>query len=797
MRKGVKSLQSGNISLIRNSAYNVVGQLIPILIGFFTIPVLIGKLGMDRFGLLSLLWVFLGYLTFFDLGLSRAIIKMVAEQLAGRRKEDVPQTIWTTVWIASGLSIIGTLLLMSLSEYLVHHYFNIPHDLESEAQRALNVIALSLPIVTLTSVFRGVLEAQNKFLMVNILQAVNGTMTYLSPLLLVPITTSIDNVILAISLVRLLIALIHWGICAANIRGLLRVHLPTLKSSLELVHYGSWLTVSNIISPIMVYFDRFFLGSLIPVGELAYYTTPYEIITRVLILPTAVARTLFPAFSATLISDPDLAKDLFPKVLRLVAFVMGLVSISFIFIAKVGLKVWLGDIFSLRSTLLLQVFSLGVFFNGIANIPYTFLQSAGRPDLTAKIHILELPFYLGVLWFAAKHFGALGAAWTWTLRLILDFGLLIYFSEKLSQRSLFKELDLQKIIIPIVIVWASSLLGFSLTVNSIIFIFMIFYYWSYYLRFEERVRILGHKPVVSDQLSLDRFAAVVVTFNPSEEFSENLKVMSSQFEKVCIVDNFSKNVNWITEVSVQYQNVLLITNTENLGLGKALNQGMHFLIRQGYSWVATFDQDSLPSDTFLKDLRSVIDKYSNPEQIGILAPSIFERSLRRSIASSGEKLAQFLIAVPTVITSGSLTNTRAFELVGGFEESFFIDYIDHNFSFRLRKQGFLVAECPGVRLEHRLGDSRPHQVLFKRFFATHHSPLRRYYITRNRVQFYKEFFFIDPAWVLVDFIYMFKELIKIILAESQKTQKLKSVIQGFYDGMVGRTGPFPSGDPST
>lgn len=70
MRKGVKSLQSGNISLIRNSAYNVVGQLIPILIGFFTIPVLIGKLGMDRFGLLSLLWVFLGYLTFFDLGLS-------------------------------------------------------------------------------------------------------------------------------------------------------------------------------------------------------------------------------------------------------------------------------------------------------------------------------------------------------------------------------------------------------------------------------------------------------------------------------------------------------------------------------------------------------------------------------------------------------------------------------------------------------------------------------------------------------------------------------------------------------
>jgi O-antigen/teichoic acid export membrane protein/GT2 family glycosyltransferase len=789
-------LQTTNNSLIRNSAYNIFGQLIPILIGFFTIPLLIRHMGMDRFGLLSLLWVFLGYLTFFDLGLSRAIIKMVAEQLAGLRKEDVPQTIWTTIWIASLLSLVGTAILVTLSEYLVHHYFNIPQRLEEEAQRALCIIALSLPVVTLTSVFRGVLEAQDKFLSVNILQAINGTMTYLSPLVLVGLTVQIDHIIFAISAVRLIIALIHWGICAVDIKGLLRLRLPTMKSSIELVHFGSWLTISNIISPIMVYFDRFFLGSLIPVGELAYYTTPYEIITRVLILPTAVARTLFPAFASTLISDPERAKDLLPKVLRLVGFIMAMVSVSFIFIAREGLAVWLGSEFSRKSTILLQVFSIGVFFNGIANIPYTFIQSAGRPDLTAKIHIIELPVYLAFLWFVAREYGAVGAAWVWSGRLILDFLLLVYFSEKISHRALFRELEFSKILVPIILVWAISFFIQNFFITGLVFILVLFFYWAYYLRFEERVRILGYKPVVNDRPSSDRFGAIIVTFNPTQEFAENLRVIAKQFEKVCVIDNNSVNVNWVAEVSAAHSNVLVIPNSENVGLGKALNQGMNFLIQLGYSWVATFDQDSLPSETFLKDLRAVIDKSPKPEQIGILAPSIFERSLSRSIVSSGEKLAQFLIAVPTVITSGSLTNTRAFELVGGFEESFFIDYIDHNFSFRLRKQGFTVAECPGVRLEHRLGDSRPHQVLFKRFFSTHHSPLRRYYITRNRVQFYKEFFFIDPAWVLVDLVYMIKELVKIILAESQKRKKLKSVWQGFYDGLVGRSGPFQSGELS-
>lgn len=795
-----------NQSLIRNSAYNLAGQLIPIVIGFVTIPALIRALGMDRFGLLSLLWVFLGYLTFFDLGLSRAIIKLGAELLAGRREEEVPQTVWTTLWITGALSMVGTLVLVFLSEFLVNHYFKVPADLEAEGQRALIVIAFSLPIVTLTSVLRGVLESQSNFYVVNVLQAISGTMTYLSPLLITFYTKQIDHVIIAISAVRFVLAIVHWVVCVKQMPALAKLRFPTKKSSVVLVHFGSWLTVSNIISPIMVYFDRFFLGSLIPVGELAYYTTPYEIITRVLILPTAVARTLFPAFSLTLSVDPEGAKDLLPKVIRLVAFIMAIVAGLFIAIAKPGLTLWLGPEFASNSTLLLQIFAMGIFFNAIANIPYTFLQSAGRPDLTAKLHLIELPIYLVALWFSARHFGAMGAAWAWSLRLIFDCLLLLYISELKTDRKLLKDLDLIKLVAPILLTWlfchndygrASILAADSnipwngLIETLIVFLLLIAFYWSYYLRFDERVRILGYrKPNINKKPTKDHFGAVVVTFNPQTEFQENIAVIAAQFEKVCVVDNGSTNSAWLKEILCQFPNIIWLPNAANQGLGRALNQGMTHLGQLGFSWVATFDQDSLPSPTFLEDLKAIISKTKNPEQIGILAPTIFERNLGKSLSGSSEGLADFIVAVPTVITSGALTNVSAFEEVGRFEESFFIDYIDHNFAFRLRKRGFLVAECPSVKLLHRLGDSKAHHFLFKKFYSTHHSPLRRYYITRNRVQFYKEFFLIDPGWVLNDVSFLFKEVIKIFLAETHKWEKLKSISMGLYDGLLGRSGSF-------
>ena len=80
MVSAITHLTSGRL-LARNTLWNLAGQILPMVVGIITIPVIIRVMGVDRFGVLSLAWVVVGYFSLFDLGIGRALTKLVAEKL--------------------------------------------------------------------------------------------------------------------------------------------------------------------------------------------------------------------------------------------------------------------------------------------------------------------------------------------------------------------------------------------------------------------------------------------------------------------------------------------------------------------------------------------------------------------------------------------------------------------------------------------------------------------------------------------------------------------------------------------
>jgi O-antigen/teichoic acid export membrane protein len=94
-------------------------------------------------------------------------------------------------------------------------------------------------------------------------------------------------------------------------------------------------------------------------------------------------------------------------------------------LAQDGLKLWLGPEFAEHSFRVLQLLAVGVFINSLALVPFTLLQGAGRPDLTATLHLIELPLYLGLLWWLISTRGIEGAAMAWTARVTVD-GLFLF-----------------------------------------------------------------------------------------------------------------------------------------------------------------------------------------------------------------------------------------------------------------------------------------------------------------------------------------------------------------------------------
>lgn len=413
-----RSLTSGRL-LARNTLWNLLGQGAPLLVAAVAIPILIHSLGTDRFGVLTLAWVIIGYFSLFDLGLGRALTQLVAQRLGAEAHEGTPALVWTALLLMFGLGCVGAVILAALSPWLVSSVLKIPQGLQGESLDAFLVLAASIPIVISTTGLRGVLEAQQRFGLSNAVRIPSGFFTYLGPVLVLPFSRSLFWVIAVLMAGRIVSGLVYLVLCIRVMPTLRQIALDR-STVMPLFRFGGWMTVSNVVGPLMVYLDRFLIGVVISIAAVAYYATPYEMVTKLLVIPGAIAGVLFPAFSTSFVTDRARSALLLVRGVKYLFLVLFPCVLVIVALAHPGLTAWLGADFASHSTRVLQWLAAGVFFNSLAQIPFALVQGAGRPDLTAKLHLIELPLYLALLWFALAAFGIEGAAMAWTARAALD-----------------------------------------------------------------------------------------------------------------------------------------------------------------------------------------------------------------------------------------------------------------------------------------------------------------------------------------------------------------------------------------
>ena len=191
-----------------------------------------------------------------------------------------------------------------------------------------------------------------------------------------------------------------------------------------LIKFGGWMTVSNVISPIMVYFDRFLVGARLGVATVPYYVVPYEVVNRLQFVPASISGVLFPAVSSAIGRTQNEAARLFARSSELTAITLFPAMAVGILFAREGLSLWLGAAFANQGYRVLQYLAVGIFVNSFAQLGFAVVQGGGRADLTAKFHMFEFPFYLAGLWYLLSVAGAVGAAIAWLLRASLDLLLL-------------------------------------------------------------------------------------------------------------------------------------------------------------------------------------------------------------------------------------------------------------------------------------------------------------------------------------------------------------------------------------
>jgi len=408
-------------SLIRNVVWNLIGDGSPILAAVFSIPILVHSLGNERFGVLTLAWAMVGYFGIFDIGLGRALTQLIAERKATGQPGDIPGLIHTGLILVLSFGCVGAVLFAGLSPLLTRHVLKIPAPLQHETLYACYVLALSIPAGLCLTALRGVLAAFLRFDLINLLRIPFTFFLFLGPLLVLPFSRSLVPIIAVLLGARVVSCVWHLFFCLRLVPNLYtRPFRFRTSEAIALLTFGGWVTVSNIVNPLLVYADRFIIGSFISMAAVAWYATPYEMVIKLTFMPGAIVMVLFPAFAECLPVVPTRAALLFERGMKYISVALFPLVLITVVMTHRGLTIWLGADFAAHSTRVLQWLALGVFINCVGYLPYALIQASHRPDITAKLHLIEVPFYLALLRWLVLLDGVEGAAKAWMLRVAVD-----------------------------------------------------------------------------------------------------------------------------------------------------------------------------------------------------------------------------------------------------------------------------------------------------------------------------------------------------------------------------------------
>ncbi len=413
-----------------NTAWNFAGLTAPLLVALLAVPRLVSALGADAFGLLTLAWSLIGYFSLLDLGLGRALAQVTAADLASGGGSKIPARFWTSLSLMALVSTLGAVLLLPVAERFAGHAFHLPPALQADSRQSLTLIAASIPFLAVSAGLRGFLEALQRFAAVSAVRIGMGLATFGAPLVLLPYTRRLTTLVGALVLTRVFGLAAYFALAMSTMPALWHSRSLDLAKAGGLLRLGGWMTVSNVASPLMTYLDRFLLGAILSVGAVAYYVTPFEMATKLLLIPSALSGVLFPAFSGALVGNKASAGALYRRSLAMVILVLLPLSLAMAAFGRWGLTVWLGPVFTNNTHHVLPILSLGVFVNGLASVPFALIQAAARPDLTAKLHLIEAPVYLAACWYLTQRFGIDGAALAWAMRALFDAAALLLLARR-------------------------------------------------------------------------------------------------------------------------------------------------------------------------------------------------------------------------------------------------------------------------------------------------------------------------------------------------------------------------------
>jgi len=468
--------------LLRNSLWNLSGSAVPMVVALATVPLLIGALGVEGFGIVTMVGSVIGYFGVLDINLSAGAIKYLAEHHAAGDRMRFAETFWFGILFYGLLGLAGAVGIFFGAEVLVARFFEVSADMHAQTVLAFQIGAIGFALSQAQNYLMVVPQALQRYDRSAQGEAVFGVLVNLASVAAALAGVGVAGVILA----RVVVSSINFLYLIWLIRGF---HLglapcwPRKEVRSALTSFSAYAYLSKIASTLHQHADKLIVGAIGGPVALTFYTVPATLAGRILGLTYRLSSVIYPRASA--LAGAGRMHELRPVYLGVMRYVtyINLTALGVIVLAgDEFLRRWVGEEFVAQGYPVLVLMTLALLADSLTNIPSLVNDALGHPRITGRFALANGISGVTMVYLGTSHFGIAGAASGHLLSsLMLGTGFLLFvhgrtvpvtFAETLREgfgRSLAVGLLIIGILAPLKWFMAEGLLGTVAIVSAALF----------------------------------------------------------------------------------------------------------------------------------------------------------------------------------------------------------------------------------------------------------------------------------------------------------------------------------------
>lgn len=396
--------------LLRNSLSNFGAALLPAAATLVTLPFIVAALGIESYGILTMVMAISGYFAIVDINVTAGSVKYVAEFHA---KGDIDRT---SAVISFGsifyffFGIAGALVIAIAAPWLVATLFTLADDQFIVGVNALQLAAIGFFFGQVQMYLNSVVQALHRYDVTGAYEAFFGTLIPIATLLLL---LSGFNLLDVITL-RIIISATHGMALMFAIRKLLpqfSFRRPERTLSSKLWSFSGYSFLSRLASVTHQQADKLIIGSILGMGALTYYSVASQIVGRIVSFSFRLSNVVYPAASAMEARGESAKLEaMYFSSSRYIAYINGCAVLLLCVFGRELLHYWMGAEFAVLGYPVLLCVAVALFFDSLTTIPSLVNDAFGKPRNTGLFAVVRAFIATFLVWLFARLSGDIGTA---------------------------------------------------------------------------------------------------------------------------------------------------------------------------------------------------------------------------------------------------------------------------------------------------------------------------------------------------------------------------------------------------